>query len=305
MHTNNLNMDNLVSDETISNLDGTNGFTIIELSIGTWDGKRSDKRINDQVQNTSGVKTSKKIGDYKKFLLPDCEAHTEIISYAGQVRTRNYLMTVPWSDNGRRMMSNELLDTYVPEVEASEREFWDMVNHFVDNQYETEVNKAAFTLGPLFLREDYPTKEQLRAKYKFSFSPEPMPAVGDFRIDAMNRGREQLIKMFERNANARLQNAMRDVWERFHDVLLNMSTKLADKEDGTHQIWRDSLLRNPLELVDLLQYLNITKDPKLDELATDLRRVLMGTDNKELRKDDDHRREVKSKIDSLLTKFDF
>jgi hypothetical protein len=37
---------------------------------------------------------------------------------------------------------------------------------------------------------------------------------------------------------------MRDPWERLHAVLMHMTDKLTDKEDGERKIFRDSLIDN-------------------------------------------------------------
>jgi hypothetical protein len=98
---------------------------------------------------------------------------------------------------------------------------------------------------------------------------------------------------------------MKEAWGRLHDVLCHMSERLADTEEGKNKEFRDSLMGNALELVDMLKSLNITGDPQLETARRDLSVAIMGVEAKELRKNPDIRKDVKSQVDSILSKFSF
>jgi len=98
----------------------------------------------------------------------------------------------------------------------------------------------------------------------------------------------------------KLNDAMADAWNRLHDCLSHMSDKLAGEEK---QLFRDSLVGNAVQLCDLLTRLNVTSDPKLEACRKKLESALSGLGADDLRKDDDVRLDVKSKVDEILSMF--
>jgi hypothetical protein len=93
---------------------------------------------------------------------------------------------------------------------------------------------------------------------------------------------------------------MQDAWDRLHDCLSKMSDKLAGQEK---QIFRDSLVDNAVEMCQLLTRLNVTADPKLESCRKKLEVALVGVDAGDLRKFDEVRLDVKSKVDEILSMF--
>ena len=95
---------------------------------------------------------------------------------------------------------------------------------------------------------------------------------------------------------------MKDAWDRLHECLSRMSERLDFADGETKKIFRDSLVDNAIELVDLLKSLNITKDPELETLRKKLEQAMFGVSAKELRDDGSLRKQVKSEVDSILSK---
>jgi hypothetical protein len=79
-----------------------------------------------------------------------------------------------------------------------------------------------------------------------------------------------------------------------------MSDKLAGQEK---QIFRDSLVDNAVEMCELLTRLNVTNDSKLESCRKKLEVALVGVDAGDLRKFDEVRLDVKSKVDEILSMF--
>ena len=120
-----------------------------------------------------------------------------------------------------------------------------------------------------------------------------------------NAGRDQVMDIFRKSANRRLEAAMMDTWERVHTTLTHMSKQLTTKEDGKASRLHDTMLSNARELVTLLQHLNFTNDPALTQAGEELSRVLRATNIEELRKHPSAREDTKRKVDDILSKFAF
>ena len=187
-----------------------------------------------------------------------------------------------------------------------ENQFATLVNSFL-SEYDTLVTAAAFQLGDLFNREDYPTRDMIENKFGFRYSLLPLPQAGDFRVDVGNDGLKELQDQYERVMEQRVVGAMTEAWERLHDCLSRMSERLTDATDENgdpkRKIFRDSLMTNAYELCDLLSKLNVTNDPKLEQARQALEQAVDGKSAEQLRKSDEMRLQTKAKVDEILGMF--
>jgi hypothetical protein len=170
------------------------------------------------------------------------------------------------------------------------------------------VSAAAFNLGDLFDRDEYPDAEKVRTKFGFNYYFTPVPMAGDFRVDTNEAALAELKQHYEQQYNSRLEKAMRDVWQRMHDCLTHMKDRLTDEVvdgDAKKKIFRDSLIENAMELIDMMPALNLTNDPKLTQASNDLRKALVGMDVKELRDNKTARESVRMDVEEILSKFSF
>jgi hypothetical protein len=104
----------------------------------------------------------------------------------------------------------------------------------------------------------------------------------------------------------KLAEAMREPWERLHEMLVGISKKLTDVEgDDSKKRYHDTLISNPIELCELLTKLNVTNDPKLEEARRQLEVAMVTADIEEIKEDADSRSELKSKVDAILGKFNW
>lgn len=270
-----------------------NNSVLVDLNIRVWTGRKMDKRVSEQVDASNNTKA--RAGNYHKKLLAGTAALDELHRVANETRTWHYENTLPWADNGTRLlpMANFFeykakLNEYIDKFDVAAANFY--------SQYNDLVSAAAFTLGALFNPNDYPPLDSLHSKNSLRYVFSPVPDAGDFRVDIPNEYREELKKISDERINA----AMQDAWGRLHDCLKHMSEKLAGAEK---QIFRDSLVENAVELCGMLTRLNVTNDTKLEAARQEVERALVGITAKDLRKDDTLRHNTKAHVDQILSMF--
>jgi len=132
-----------------------------------------------------------------------------------------------------------------------------------------------------------------------------VPESGDFRINCEARVKADLQEQYERMYSDKLEAAMRDPWDRLHKELTKISETLTDLPDGKRSIFRDTLVSNAVNLCELLTALNVTKDPALEKARRMLEQAISGYDADDLRKMPDARKELKTSVDEILSKFDW
>jgi hypothetical protein len=274
---------------------------IVNLSLSVWTGRKLDKRVSEEVDQQNSTKS--RAGNYHKNLMAGSGKLTEITKVANAIRSWMYGVTQPWGDNGDRILNMAYFLEFKDRLTDYEGQFSSAVNNFLSD-YDTLVAAAAFQLGDLFNREDYPTRETIEAKFGFRYSMIPLPQSGDFRVDIGEDGLKELQSQYETVLQQRVTGAMTEAWERLHDCLSRMSERLEDSEDGKRKIFRDSLVENAIEICGLLKSFNITNDTRMDEMRKQLEDAMRGVDAESLRDSDSLREQTKRKVDNILSKFD-
>ena len=275
---------------------------LVELSISSWTARKLDKKVSTQVDLDKQTKT--RAGNYNKNLLAGTGFLDTITKYAANARAWHISQTLPWSDNGLRLLPMSNFMTYKQNLTTLETNYQALVDKFIV-AYPNLVSAAAFQLGDLFNRDEYPEAEKIVSKFKFTVNYLPVPMAGDFRIDIGEEAKAELVKNCEQAYNDRLNNAMKSAWDRLHECLMRMSERLADNEKGEKKIFRDSLVENAVELVDLLKHFNLTGDTNMELARNELAVAIMNHDADDLRESFVAREAVKKKVDDILSKFSF
>jgi hypothetical protein len=275
---------------------------LVELSISTWTARKLDKKVSTQVDLDNGAKT--KVVNANKNLMAGTGVLDTLVKYAANARAWHLSQTLPWTDNGSRLLPMSNFVDYKKQLGELEANYEALVDKFII-AYPNLVSAAAFQLGTLFDRNEYPDENSLKKKFKFTYSFFPVPTAGDFRIDINEEAKAEIMANCNSAYEDRLNNAMREAWGRLHECLSRMSERLTDNADGSRKIFRDSLVENGVELVTMLKHLNITQDPKLEQARRDLQSAIGAHDLDSLRDNSVAREVVKAKVDSILSKFDF
>jgi hypothetical protein len=275
---------------------------LVELNISCWTARKLDKKVSEEVDQAKNTKV--KAGNYHKHLLAGNPHLDAVNKYAAKVRLWNTKQTIPWSDSGGRIVTMENLFNggYKKQLDDHKAEFERLSDTFVQ-VYPTLISAAAFQLGDLFDRDEYPEPEAVAKKFRFQYTLMPLPTSGDFRIDIGEQVKAELMQHYEEHFNERLNTAMREVWGRLHECLSHMSERLANDDEGNRKVFHGTLLTNAREMVGLLRRLNVTNDPKLEEARRDLEHALINADTETIRDSDYVRETVKNKVDAIINKY--
>src|SRR6266704_6097519 len=74
---------------------------LCSLSISMWSAQKHDPEASEEIAQRHGAQAD--AGRYHKVLLPK-EALTEIHKIVSEARQEHYFMTLPWDDNGYRVL---------------------------------------------------------------------------------------------------------------------------------------------------------------------------------------------------------
>lgn len=273
-----------------------NKAMLVNLSIGQWSMRKYDRRISNEVNEHYNA-------DYdasrvNKVLIAIDQA--KIISKAvNESRIFHYANTLPWTDEGRRILPTANFFDYVNELNAMKHKFWRVVESFWNN-YETYKYDAKKILGGLFKEADYPDLDHLRNKYKFSIDFLPIPDTQDFRVDLTGVEMDRIKLELETSLKNAEREAMKDLWNRLHGAIKHIINRLSEKD----AIFRDSLIGNVIELSDLLPRLNFTDDPDLEAMRQEINQSICTISPESIRNDAKLRQATAHKAADIIKKME-
>lgn len=262
---------------------------LINLTIRQWTARKYDRKVTDEVNHTHNTSDA---GRFNKVLI--AKNHLEAIGkIAGRARQFHYDNTLPWSDNGERMLPATNYMEYVSKLGELKNEFETELNKFAA-EYPSMIEEAKKNLNGLFNQSDYPNDIRDRFEIKTSFMP--MPDVQDFRVELSEVEMNLIRKNVEVEINDRFSNAQCDIYDRITDQLKKMHERLID----ANTTFRDSLFENVIALVDLLPRLNVTDDANITSLCASLKALYVNPDN--VRKDSLLRANKAKEVEALMNK---
>lgn len=266
---------------------------LVSLKISQWSARKYDKKATREVNETHKVSDA---GRFNKILIAKEGPLQAIQKLATRTREFHYENTLPWSDNGERLLPSENYFTYLGKVGELKGEFEIEVRKFIA-EYPALIEKAKELLNGLFDEKDYPLNIADRFQVKTTFFP--VPESEDLRMGGLSENDLATLKAdINSEITDRLSAAQADIFKRAIDQLKYMRERLTE----TETVFRDSLFSNVLSLVELLPKLNVTNDSKVDDMCADLKRLYVEPEN--VRNDDQLRKTKVREIDALLAKFD-
>lgn len=276
---------------------------LVDLNIAIYSGRKQDRATQAEVTTAKGS-GSKKAASVYKNLFAECKELDAITKFQARARSEHYRLTLPWNDRGARLLPTISLLDYKKVMNQYQAEFDRLVDAFLV-KYSTLVAAAAFQLGTLFDRKEYPDVSQVARRFRMDIAFVPLPTSGDFRLDVESEVQRELMEQYDRRLAEQLASATKDSWDRLYEALSRLSDRLTVDEDGKKKIFHDTIVTGAVELCELLTAMNVTQDPQLESARRKLQEVLLGVTPKELREEDGTRVLTKQKVDQILSAFDW
>ena len=292
---------------------------LVEFNASAWTARKLDRKTSDEVVATKGA-GSKDAARVNKHLLAGRSELEVIQQHIGKVRGWVDDHTMPWSNNGLKLLPTVNFVKFDAKIREEEATYWTLVDNFIDI-YPTLITAQAMALGDMFKRDDFPTPESMKDKFGFNVNYMPVPTAGDFRIDVGDEAQKALKEQLAKLADERVEKALASVRERMLEYLKRASDRLTvDVADGEEvpRKFHDSLVEGGFELCDLVKGLNVVNDRGLEEARAKLELALcsitpvsvkarQGTRELSiadtLREDLEKRAGVKQEVDSILEAF--
>jgi hypothetical protein len=270
------------------------------VHISIWTAVKHDRKVSRDVADQRGAHHG--AGRYNKQLLRGADKLDELRTLAGQIRQYFYKITLPWSDEGFRLLPSNFYFELMERMREFEAGFEQGVEGFL-RVYPQYIEQVRPELNGLFREEDYPSVDKIRAKFGIQIEVLPIPSGSDFRVQLSAEEQARVSREIDANVREALTRGTEDLWKRLREVVAHMVDRLNEPESRFH----GSLVTNIADLVDILPKLNVSGDANLNRFAEQIKERLCNYSAHELKKNDFLRvatasdaRNIVAEMDDLL-----
>jgi hypothetical protein len=267
------------------------------VHISIWTAIKHDRKVSREVAEQHGAYAG--AGRYNKQLLREAERLESLRSLSGQIRQYFYKITLPWSDEGYRLLPAHFYFELTTKMREFEQAFAQQVEEFLA-VYPSYIEQVRPELNGLFREEDYPSTDKLRNKFGVRLEVLPIPSGNDFRVTLSEEEQARVAREIDKSVRQSLQKGTEDLWTRLKGVVAHMVERLNEPESRFHA----SLVTNICELVELLPSLNVNQDEELNRFAGEIRDRLCGFTARDLKKNEILRAATANDAAQILTEMD-
>ncbi|MXY41549.1 MAG: hypothetical protein F4Y62_17325 [Rhodospirillaceae bacterium] len=281
----------------------THDAMLVSLRIAAWSGRLYDRQASTHVAVHHEASTA--AGRYNKCLLPKT-AFAAINSTMSAARTAHYAQSLPWDDQGSRLLPVANYERYTGLMDGLRERMIRERARFIED-YEDNIDKARLDLGKLFRIAEYPSKEDLHGKFGMRYRIIPVPDADHFMAKLASDDTDRVKRDIESQIEERLHDAVGDLYRRLGEAVERVSERLREDDEGKPLVFRDSMIGNIRELVDIVPRLNIFGDETLAQLCGQVKEKIASVEPDALRPsksfDPVARASVKREADALKERF--
>ena len=276
---------------------------LVGLHIAAWSGRLYDRQASDHVAVAHEASTA--AGRYNKRLLPKA-AFAALTATMSEARAKHYANSLPWDDKGARLLTVANYEHYTELMDGFRERVVRQRARFIED-YDDYIDQARLDLGKLFRIEDYPSKEDLQGKFAIRYRITPVPDADHFIAQLASDDTERVKRDIESHIEEQLHGAVGDLYRRFGEAIERVSERLREDDEGKPLVFRDTMISNIRDLVDVVPRLNIFGDETLAQLCAQVKEKIASVEPNALRPsktfDPAARAQVKRDADALAEKF--
>lgn len=228
----------------------------------------------------------------------------EIGSFDSAVRNwvRVRCLPSPLKGKGVYILPVRLIESVLNYLEQAKRDRQPLIDTFC-SFYEQRKLEAKPKLGTGFNEADYPAIDRVRSAFTFDVQVWTLETPG--QLSAINRD------LYQREV-ARMDNMWKEATRTVSGVLCSelqkltarLAERLAPSEDGKRKIFRDSVVTNLTEWLDLFDARNLGDDTELAKVVEKAKKLIKGIDPETIRDSDHLRMDLEKDFSKLSSKLD-
>jgi hypothetical protein len=282
---------------------------LVSVDVNVWSATKQDRVISDEVTYSKNADSS--AGRFVKNLLADDTHHKKVANYRQTIYNWLKRSTYRWN-NSQDLLPVMHLEKFKTEYQEHEAEFHRLLDNFTNN-YASIVSDMAFKQGDMFNRNDYPSVDEVRAKFGIRLFVAEVPNH-DWRCSISDDIADDLKQQYERQASDIITGIMSEQVERLVEVMESIEhccgvSVVSDSANGEVKTKKrkiyDTTIEKARELCKLYKDFNLTNNQDLQEAVTSLENTLSGVNAEVIRESEAVRAKVQNDVSNILGKFKF
>jgi hypothetical protein len=164
-------------------------------------------------------------------------------------------------------------------------------------EYPELIKQAQDNLAGLANAGDYPSAEEVKAKFKLTFDFLPIPASNGF-AGLSDNVLHALGKQLKAKQQTAIAVAQGEMWSQVKKTVGHMVDRLAEA-DGR---FRSTTVEDVRDLLTLLPGFDVVGDERVATVVSDIKSMLDGVDSVSIRKSDQVREQVRDQAQAVIDK---
>ena len=279
---------------------------LVRLNISVWGASKRNKTLEQEVARNKNA-DPKAMRMYDNLMVGST-GHSDVYKQAAEARLWHTQNTNPFDERGYRFCPTSLFLDYKIRHNQKRDNFWELVDTFRVKYLSYRETARAYR-GDMFNEKDYPPVEEVMSKFAWNYTVAPVPDSGHICIDIPEKELAEVRASCDKEVERRFEAAMQENETRLKKELRLISGKCDDTGHVSYyedtRRWHDSFITNPLKLCEMLKHTNLTQDPKVEEARQILEELMRGKSKDMFKDSPDLRAQAKSKVDSIIDKFDW
>ncbi len=268
---------------------------LVKWTICSWGASKRDQQETEKLCREN--KTTKEWKRANKSLLPEA-ALKPLHQVEREARDYHYRMTVPYDDDGWRILPVALYPEYKKIFEKLKQKDYDLTEVLCDDLPRLK-EEARENLNGSYCEEDYPTADELWELFDMTMTVRPIPEGKNLRLDLKGADLNELQATVDAEVSDTLKTSMMDLWYRLRARVYEAAKGFTDGK-AVYECWVDNLK----ELTELLPKLNLTGDKDLDAITREVKQSLTTIDINAVRQNKTVRTAAASAAQKALGKLD-
>lgn len=252
-----------------TNISLSNIGLIFDYTISSWTGNKTDNEVSDEVA-TKANSSRRECGKYIKKMLGNCPELVSINSLGQSIRAWIKSKTLPYS-RGQRIVPNDIFIEFIDEVGQKRDQYANTVEEFLV-KYTELVDRARSTQGLLFKESELPTIDEVRSKFKFTFTVLPIPESNQFDGKlGIAEMENQLKQSFQDEQNKTLERCRNVLVERLREPVAEAVQKLDEyyqdmDNKSFYKAWLTKIWKAGQDAANF----NVTNSEEITKICDDL-----------------------------------
>lgn len=276
---------------------------LVKLSRHKFNHNAFDKELSAKLMKQCKAEGSNTIRVNKTIIPKEaCKPWAQILNEAGKYF---YTVTLPWDDKGYRLLPVVKYKEFVSKFRDFQARFAQAVDNFIMN-LEKHIQAGKKDLGLAASDDDYVDKQAAREQFILKVEYETVKEGNDFKAKVTEEERQEIAEIVAQQHTEKFAKAQASVFVRIKEVAGALIEKMNEKAPKGKRSpeFRDSIIGNIKNLVDILPSLNVANNPDLDKLKDDIDLHLASIDPEDLRECENLREDTAKRADEIMKQAD-